>query len=117
MSPDKIGLGSPGFFCSVPPKPPASLASKSLLESRGVKARVTLDLDLGSSWPPGPGDGGLDLRKERPSCVAWRAVSFWAASQGAVGWLCLRPWFRSPAICLPQPAVLPVGPASAFVQE
>lgn len=70
MSPDKIGLGSPGFFCSVPPKPSASLASKSLLESRCVKARVTLDLDLGSSWPPRPGDGGLDLRKERPSCVA-----------------------------------------------
>ena len=55
-----------------------------------MKTCVTLDLDLGSSWLPGPGVRGLDLTREKTACAVSLAVSFWAVPLVAMGWLWLR---------------------------
>lgn len=42
-----------------------------------MKDCVTLDVDLGSSWLPGPGEGPLDPQGKTVLCRKL-AVSFWA---------------------------------------
>ena len=57
MSPDKKAWMAQIFLLFSPLQ--ASLASQFLLGPGSMKDSVTLDVDLGSSWLPGPGEGAL----------------------------------------------------------